>query len=70
MAHETAIHRADAELAAGREPASHDVALALDGVDELLGFAASPQCLPTRVPHKAAVAACWWSPRAGAGWCR
>ena len=37
MAHETAIHRVDAELAAGREPTPHDPQLAVDGVDELLG---------------------------------
>jgi uncharacterized protein (TIGR03083 family) len=37
MAHETAIHRVDAELAAGRVAAPHDQALALDGVDEVLG---------------------------------
>ncbi|MFC5380448.1 maleylpyruvate isomerase family mycothiol-dependent enzyme [Aquipuribacter nitratireducens] len=35
MAHETAVHRADAELAAGTTPVV-DAALAADGVDELL----------------------------------
>jgi MDMPI C-terminal domain len=39
QAHETAIHRLDAELAAGRSPASFDAEFAADGVDELLlGF--------------------------------
>lgn len=37
MAHETAIHRVDAELAAGRPLTPHDDVLALDGVDEVLG---------------------------------
>lgn len=37
MAHETAIHRADTELAAGRPLTPHDDGLALDGVDEVLG---------------------------------
>ncbi len=35
MIHETAVHRADAELALGREPAIN-VKVALDGVDEFL----------------------------------
>jgi uncharacterized protein (TIGR03083 family) len=40
QAHETAIHRADAELAAGSRP-SYPAELAADGVDELLtGFTA------------------------------
>jgi uncharacterized protein (TIGR03083 family) len=37
MAHETAIHRVDAQLAAGRPPTPHDPRLAADGVDELFG---------------------------------
>lgn len=46
MAHETAIHRVDAELAADSAPTAHDEALALDGVDELLGtFLASDDVL-------------------------
>lgn len=36
MAHESAIHRVDAELGAGRPLAPHDLWLAADGVDELL----------------------------------
>lgn len=36
MAHETVIHRIDAELAAGAELASVPEALALDGIDEVL----------------------------------
>lgn len=39
QAHETAIHRVDAELAAGRSPAAFDPQFAVDGIDELLlGF--------------------------------
>jgi uncharacterized protein (TIGR03083 family) len=37
MAHETAIHRVDAQLAAGVPLTPHDPRLAADGVDELLG---------------------------------
>ena len=36
MAHETAMHRVDAELAAGRTPAAIDPELAADGIDEFL----------------------------------
>jgi uncharacterized protein (TIGR03083 family) len=36
QAHETAIHRADGESAAGTAPVSFDPAFAADGVDELL----------------------------------
>ena len=43
QAHETAIHRADAQLAAGMQP-DYDDAFAADGVDELLlGFFARPR---------------------------
>jgi uncharacterized protein (TIGR03083 family) len=39
QAHETAIHRVDAELAAGRAVTSSDPAFAADGIDELImGF--------------------------------
>ena len=39
MAHETAMHRADADLAAGRSaPAPIDPQLAADGIDELLAY--------------------------------
>ncbi|MEV8328708.1 maleylpyruvate isomerase family mycothiol-dependent enzyme [Kitasatospora sp. NPDC056731] len=42
QAHETAVHRADADAAAGTEGPRVDTALALDGIDELLsGFVAS-----------------------------
>jgi uncharacterized protein (TIGR03083 family) len=41
MAHETAVHRADAELAAGHEPAFAP-RLAADAVDEWLGLASGP----------------------------
>jgi uncharacterized protein (TIGR03083 family) len=36
QAHEALVHRVDAELTAGREPAAPDDALVLDGIDELL----------------------------------
>ncbi len=36
QAHETAVHRVDAELAAGRAPTPVDPELAADGIDELL----------------------------------
>lgn len=43
QAHETAVHRADAELAAGGDP-TYDGAFAADGIDELLfGFFARPR---------------------------
>jgi len=45
MAHESAIHRVDAELAVGLEPAAHDELQAVDGVDELLGFAGDASVL-------------------------
>ncbi len=45
QAHETAIHRGDAQ-AACRAAGSFDPALALDGIDEILtGFAARPRAL-------------------------
>ena len=36
MAHETAIHRADADVAAGGTPPRVDAVVAVDGIDELL----------------------------------
>ena len=45
MAHETAIHRVDAELAVGLAPCAHDERQAADGVAELLGFAGDPSVL-------------------------
>jgi uncharacterized protein (TIGR03083 family) len=46
QAHETAIHRVDAELAAGRFPTAFDPKFAADGVDELLlGFLGDAQPL-------------------------
>jgi uncharacterized protein (TIGR03083 family) len=46
QAHETAIHRADAELAAGQAPA-YDKNFAADGLDELImGFAARGRRIP------------------------
>lgn len=41
MAHETAVHRADVELAAGRQP-EFAPDLAADGIDEWLGFLSGP----------------------------
>ncbi|MFF3564813.1 maleylpyruvate isomerase family mycothiol-dependent enzyme [Streptomyces sp. NPDC002574] len=39
QAHETAVHRVDAEIAAGRAPTAVDPVFAADGIDELLtGF--------------------------------
>ncbi len=38
MAHETAVHRADAEITGGRAPVI-DAKIAADGIDEWLGFA-------------------------------
>lgn len=44
QAHETAVHRVDAELAAGRDPSPIDPAFAADGIDELLaGFHGRPR---------------------------
>ncbi len=44
QAHETAVHRVDAELAAGLPPTSFDSAFAIDGTDELLlGFFSRPR---------------------------
>jgi len=37
MAHETAVHRADAEIAVGREP-EFEPDLAVDAIDEWLGY--------------------------------
>ena len=37
MAHETAMHRADAQITAGREP-EFDADVAADGIDEWLGY--------------------------------
>lgn len=37
MAHETTVHRVDAELSAGIDPAPLDAELAIDGLDEVLG---------------------------------
>ena len=52
QAHETAIHRADAYLAAGWEP-GFDAALAADGLDELLlaMIGGRPGPLPLEEPH-------------------
>jgi uncharacterized protein (TIGR03083 family) len=47
MAHETAVHRVDAELASGRvSPIAKD--LAADGVDEFLGFLTFDETRPVR----------------------
>jgi uncharacterized protein (TIGR03083 family) len=41
MAHETAVHRADGQIALGQRP-QIDPATAADGIDEWLGFLATP----------------------------
>jgi uncharacterized protein (TIGR03083 family) len=41
MAHETAVHRADAQIALGQRP-QIDPVTAADGIDEWLGFLAAP----------------------------
>jgi len=41
MAHETAVHRADAEITLGGRP-EIDPAIAADGIDEFLGFVSEP----------------------------
>jgi uncharacterized protein (TIGR03083 family) len=53
QAHETTVHRVDAELSAGRAPSLIDATFAVDGTDELLlGFLARPRSrrLPKLVP--------------------
>ena len=53
QAHETTVHRVDAELTAGQAPSSVGTSLAVDGIDELLlGFLARPRSrrLPKLVP--------------------
>ena len=47
MAHETAIHRVDAELTAARAPWPHEDEQAVDGVAELVGFAGEQAVLST-----------------------
>ena len=49
MAHETAVHRADAELAAGREPVIA-ADLAADGIDEWLSFMSGASVLGSPAP--------------------
>lgn len=47
LLHETTVHRADAELTLGREPAI-DAAVAVDGIDELLdNLSRAPRFTPT-----------------------
>jgi uncharacterized protein (TIGR03083 family) len=53
MAHETAVHRADAELALGREFAL-EADLAADAISEWLGLLSSPQAIDYR-PELAAL---------------
>lgn len=51
QAHETAVHRVDAELAAGSTPTPVDPELAEDGIDELLfAFFGRPPRAPLDVP--------------------
>lgn len=58
QAHEAAVHRADADIAAGAaDPAAHPVGFALDGIDELLvGFMSRPGRLRSDTPYTLAVA--------------
>ena len=49
MAHETAVHRADGQLALGVRPVIEPV-IAADGIDEWLGFGAEPGQRKTAVP--------------------
>jgi len=42
MAHETAVHRADGQIALGQRPRI-DAVIAADGIDEWLGFLAAPE---------------------------
>ena len=48
MAHETAVHRADAQITAGREP-EFDADVAADGIDEWLGFMSGATASASRV---------------------
>ncbi len=54
MAHETAIHRVDAELTAGRAPWPHEDEQALDGVAELVGLAGEQAVLSVADPRSGA----------------
>jgi uncharacterized protein (TIGR03083 family) len=59
QAHEAAVHRADADAAAGTpDPtAGHPTRFAVDGIDELLrGFLARPGRLRSEVPYRLIVA--------------
>src|SRR5260370_40490257 len=49
MAHETAVHRADAEIATGRAPVI-DADIAVDAIDERLGHADMPGAGPGPPP--------------------
>jgi hypothetical protein len=49
MAHETAVHRADGQLALGVRPVIESV-MAADGIDEWLGFGTAPGQRNTAVP--------------------
>jgi hypothetical protein len=49
MAHETAVHRADGQLALGVRPVI-EPAIAADGIDEWLGFGTEPGQRNTAVP--------------------
>ena len=74
QAHETAIHRVDAQLAAGAAVTGFAAPFAADGIDELLRCsspAAAPRCAPTRRPPWRCAArtstppgSCAWMPMA------
>jgi uncharacterized protein (TIGR03083 family) len=59
QAHETAIHRVDAELAAGGRVSPFDPAFAADGIDELLAgmLGRRPRGVPTPQPVELALVA-------------
>jgi len=70
QAHETAVHRVDAELAAGVSPTPFDPAFAVDGTDELLlGFFArgrrrgAPDVSAGTISLEATDAGCGWTVR-------
>jgi uncharacterized protein (TIGR03083 family) len=75
QAHETAVHRVDAQLAAAMPLGTVRTELALDGIDELLfGFLsrrrrpAADDARPARVHLEDTVSGRGWSLLTGAGW--
>jgi uncharacterized protein (TIGR03083 family) len=68
QAHETAIHRIDAELAAGAPGTSVDPAFAADGVDELLVGFVPRRSKSLRTDHPASLAVHCTDPAVAATW--